>query len=39
MLEKFKSSIEADNFIAVSIDSKEDIWPAFKQLLTVTDKE
>lgn len=39
MLKKFKNSITADNFIAVSISSKEDIWPAFKQLLTVTDKE
>lgn len=39
MLEKFKTGITADNFVAVPIDSKEDIWPAFKKLLTVTDKE
>jgi len=39
MIEKFKTNIKADNFIAVSIDDKEDIWPAFRQLLTVTDKE
>jgi len=39
MLDEFKANIKADNFMAVSIDDKEDIWPAFKQLLTVTDKE
>lgn len=39
MLNKFKANIQADNFVAVPIDGKEDIWPAFKQLLTVTDKE
>ena len=39
MLENFQSNIKADNFVAVSIDGKEDIWPAFKKLLTVTDKE
>ncbi len=39
MLNKFTTSITADNFIAVSIGSKEDIWPAFKEILTVTDKE
>ncbi len=39
MLDKFQSSITADNFVAVYISSKEDIWPAFKQLLTITDKE
>ncbi len=39
MINEFKAHVEADNFIAVSIDSKEDIWPAFKQLLTITDKE
>lgn len=39
MLDKFKTGITAENFVAVTIDSKEDIWPAFKQLLTVTDKE
>jgi len=39
MLNKFITSIKADNFVAVSIDNKEDIWLAFKQLLTVTDKE
>jgi sporulation protein YhbH len=39
MLDKFKGSITADNFVAVTIDSKDDIWPAFKKLLTVSDKE
>ncbi|MEA4924502.1 MAG: sporulation protein YhbH [Syntrophomonadaceae bacterium] len=39
MINEFNARVEADNFIAVSIDSKEDIWPAFKQLLTITDKE
>jgi sporulation protein YhbH len=39
MIGEFNSNMDADNFVAVSIDSKEDIWPAFKQLLTITDKE
>jgi hypothetical protein len=39
MLNKFESSITADNFIAVCISNKEDIWPAFRDLLRVSDKE
>ncbi len=31
--------IKADNFITVNIDSKEDVWPAFKKLLKVAEKE
>ncbi len=39
MLTAFGIHIKADNFVAVSIEDKEDIWPAFKRLLTVADKE
>ena len=39
MLNEFEIHIKADNFVTVSIEDKEDIWPAFKQLLTVADKE
>ncbi len=31
--------IKADNFITVNIDNKEDVWPAFKKLLKVAEKE
>lgn len=31
--------IKAENFISVYIDSKEDIWPAFKKLLKVAKEE
>jgi uncharacterized sporulation protein YeaH/YhbH (DUF444 family) len=31
--------IKAENFVTVSIDSKEDVWPAFKKLLKVAEKE
>jgi len=30
--------IKADNFVSVTIDSKEDVWPAFKRLLKVAEK-
>lgn len=39
MLDEFKTYLKADNFVAVSIDTKDDIWPAFKKLLTVAEKE
>lgn len=39
VMSELKNSIKANNFVAVTIGGKEDIWPAFKQLLTVTDKE
>ncbi len=38
MADEFEA-IKAENFITVSIDSKEDIWPAFKKLLKVAEKE
>lgn len=31
--ERFAASIKSDNFVMVSMNSKEDIWPAFKKLL------
>lgn len=39
MLDQFESQIKTDNFVAVSIDSKEEIWPAFRKLLAVAEKE
>lgn len=33
---KFQEHIKAENFIIAAIDSKEDVWPAFKRIL---DKE
>lgn len=39
VMNAFKEKINANNFVVVTINGKEDIWPAFKQLLTVTDKE
>jgi uncharacterized sporulation protein YeaH/YhbH (DUF444 family) len=39
MLDQFKNHLKADNFVDVSINGKEDIWPAFKKLLTIADKE
>lgn len=38
MAEEFEA-IKAQNFITVTIDSKEDIWPAFKKLLKIAEKE
>jgi uncharacterized sporulation protein YeaH/YhbH (DUF444 family) len=32
MLEHFKA-IDADNFHAVLIERREDVWPAFRQLV------
>lgn len=39
MLTHFRKKISAHNFVSVSMGSKEDIWPAFKQLLTVAERE
>jgi len=39
MSDEFDDAIEADNFVSVAIDGKEDIWPAFKQLLKVAERE
>jgi sporulation protein YhbH len=38
LLKKFDKAITAPNYVAVYIDSKQDIWPAFKKLLTVSDR-
>lgn len=38
MLEEFKGSILADNFVYVSLGSKEEVWPAFKRLLAVAER-
>lgn len=39
MAEVFAQEIKADNFISVKMGSKEDIWPAFKKLLSVAEGE
>ncbi|HHW60846.1 MAG TPA: YeaH/YhbH family protein [Syntrophomonadaceae bacterium] len=39
MLTHFRQEISAHNFVSVSMGGKEDVWPAFKQLLTVAEKE
>ncbi|MGE5404459.1 MAG: YeaH/YhbH family protein [Candidatus Saccharibacteria bacterium] len=39
MLDEYEAHVKADNFVAVSIGSKDDIWPAFKKLLTIAEKE
>ncbi len=33
------AAIKAENFVSVSIDSKEDVWPAFRRLLKIAEKE
>jgi len=32
-------ALRADNFVSVKMGSKEDIWPAFKKLLSVAERE
>ncbi|MGE5372890.1 MAG: YeaH/YhbH family protein [Solirubrobacterales bacterium] len=39
MLDEYRTQLKAANFMAVSIESKDDIWPAFKKLLTIAEKE
>jgi len=39
MADEFAEGITEDNFVSVTIDNKEDIWPAFKQLLQVAERE
>ncbi|MBO8158118.1 sporulation protein YhbH [Thermosyntropha sp.] len=39
MLSEYKKVINAPNFVCVILSSKEDIWPAFKKILTVAEKE
>ncbi|WP_054694135.1 sporulation protein YhbH [Syntrophomonas palmitatica] len=39
MADEFAERISADNFVAVTIEGKEDIWPSFKKLLGVVEKE
>lgn len=39
MLSEYKAAIDAPNFVWVTLASKEDIWPAFKKLLTVAERE
>jgi sporulation protein YhbH len=38
MADEYKNAINTDNFVAVSIGGKEDIWPAFKELLKVAER-
>ncbi len=39
MADEFAEQISAENFVAVTIEGKEDIWPAFRRLLGVVEKE
>jgi sporulation protein YhbH len=39
MGDEFRDNINAPNFVVVSIGGKEEIWPAFRQLLKVAEKE
>lgn len=39
MAELFAQEIKAENFLSVKMGSKEDIWPAFKKLLRMAEKE
>ncbi|WP_073089486.1 sporulation protein YhbH [Thermosyntropha lipolytica] len=39
MLSEYKTAIDAPNFVWVTLASKEDIWPAFKKLLQVAERE
>ncbi len=39
MIDEFLDHLRADNFVAVTIECKDDIWPGFKKLLTIADKE
>lgn len=39
MLDEYEGSLHNDNFVAVSIRGKEDIWPSFKKLLKVAERE
>lgn len=39
MAELFAQEIQADNFVSVKMGSKDDIWPAFKKLLSLAERE
>lgn len=39
MAYEYRKYISAKNFVSVAMSSKEDVWPAFKQLLKVAGKE
>lgn len=39
MADEYRNAIKKDNFIAVKIGSKEEIWPAFKQLLKIAERK
>lgn len=40
MIEEYrKAMVDVPNFISVSFGSKEEIWPAFKRLLTLEEGE
>lgn len=39
MLNELKTAINAPNFVWVTFANKEDIWPAFKKLLTAAERE
>lgn len=39
MADEYKNSIKTDNFVAVAIGGKEELWPAFKELLKVAERK
>lgn len=39
MADEFKVLQELENFVSVSMEGKEEIWPAFRKLLTVAERE
>ncbi|HWP95960.1 MAG TPA: YeaH/YhbH family protein, partial [Syntrophomonadaceae bacterium] len=39
MIEEFENGVEERNFVAVSFGSKEEVWPAFRKLLTLAERE
>ncbi|HOB12183.1 MAG TPA: DUF444 family protein [Syntrophomonadaceae bacterium] len=39
MRDAFQESVMESNFVSVTIHSKEDVWPAFRRLMMVAEKE
>lgn len=38
MIDEFRKGIDAPNFVSVAFGSKEEVWPAFKKLLSLAEK-
>lgn len=39
MIEEFRKAIDFPNFVSVAFGSKEEVWPAFKRLLSLAERE